>query len=494
MAHSSEADIIREWSHDILKYIRDTLGAEPTAQQAKALLEFRDLVWAKIRVSKNIKPTDRDKELCMKFGMSIMSGVGTGKGAFGSWCILWFMTCFPFPKIAVTSPSQKQLAITLWAELAKWHQKSKVRDWFTWQAEKFFLNEHGGQQWFAAQRTANTRNSPDEQAETLAGLHENFVLIIADEASGIPDPVFRPLESTLTGMCNLCLLLFNPTRAKGFAFETHNRDRENWVQVHWNAEESDNVSKESIERYANKYGRESNFFKIRVLGIPPSDSEQTVIPWAWIQDAIERDVEINEDDRMLMSLDVGAGGDDSSLLKRLGPRIFKPEVASFTESNLLVDWAVRAALASEPKAFLVDNIGVGWGVSGSLREKLKRHDIDVVEVNVSNQAYNSHKFFRLRDELWWRLRGEFEKGIISLPDDPLLQGELNLPRYEEVAGKIKVETKKELKARGIESPNRADSLMMTEVYESDLMRKLYVPLHKKNAAAQKAQKGSWKTA
>jgi phage terminase large subunit len=336
------------------------------------------------------------------------------------------------------------------------------------------------------------RNSPEEQAETLAGLHEDFLLIIADEASGIPDPVFRPLESTLTRKCNLCLLLFNPTRAKGFAFETHNRDADNWVQQHWNAEESDNVTKESIERYAKKYGRDSNFFKIRVLGIPPTDSEQTVIPWSWLADAVDREVMINENDKLVMSLDVGAGGDDSALVKRTGPLVSPVEVASFTEAEHLSQWTTRAALASDPKTLFVDSIGVGWGVAGSLREKLKGHDIDVVEVNVATQAFNQNRFFRLRDELWWRLREEFEKGTLSLPDDPLLLGDLNTPRYEEKAGKIKVETKKEIKARGVDSPNRADALMQTEMYETAYLRKLYTPLHKKNQA--KRQRSSWKTA
>lgn len=490
---SNEASVIIRWSKDILSYVRETLKVEPTAQQAQALLDFQAMVWAKIRVNKNLNPTDRERMLSKKFGMSVMSGVGTGKGAFGSWCILWFMTCFPYPKIVVTSPSQKQLSITLWAELAKWLQRSALKDWFVWQAEKMFFKEHGGQQWFAAQRTANTRNSPDEQAETLAGLHEDFLLIIADEASGIPDPVFRPLESTLTRMCNLCLLTFNPTRSKGFAFETHNKDAKNWFPIHWSAEESDNVTKESIDRYAEKYGRDSNFFKIRVLGIPPTDSDGTVIAWSWIQDAIDREVEPNENDKIVASLDVGAGGDDSALVTRLGPRVYPLEVCSYTEASMLADHMVRPILTSEARVVLIDNIGVGWGVESLLRERLQRHEIDVIAVNVGHQAYNPHRFFRLRDELWWRLRGEFENGTISIPNDPLLHGDLNTPRYQEVGGKLKIETKKEIKARGIESPNRADALMQTAIYEPSLIRQIYVPLHKRNK--QKTHSiGSWKTA
>ena len=490
---SAEANIILEWSHNIIKYVRETFSAEPSTQQTEALVMFQDMVWAKIRVSKRIATTEHEKKLAAKFGMSVMSGVGTGKGALGSWCIMWFLTCFPYPKIAVTSPSAKQMSITLWAELAKWHQRSKLKDWFVWNSEKFFFKEQEGKQWFAATRTANTRNSPDEQAETLAGLHEDFLLIIADEASGIPDPVFRPLETTLTGMCNLCLLLFNPTRGKGYAYDTHFRDAGAWSPVHWDAEESSNVSKESIARLEKKYGRESNTFRIRVLGIPPSTTENTVIPWEWIQDAVDRDGELEalENDQLIYSLDVGAGGDDSCLLRRKGPIIYPLDTASYNDSNRLTDWAVRHALAGEPKELLIDNIGVGWGVEGNLRERLKHTEIRVVGVNAATSAYNPHKFFRLRDELWWRARDEFERGVLSLPNDPLLMGDLNAPRYEEMSGKIKIETKKEMKARGIDSPNRADALIMTEIYEGGAMlRKLYSPLHKKNKTKSTR---SWKT-
>lgn len=493
MALSNEASVIQRWAHDIISYVVETTGAQPTTQQAKALKDFEEMVWAKIHCNTTgFRPTDREKMLSRKFGMSIMSGVGTGKGAFGSWCILWFMTCFPFPKIVVTSPSQKQLSITLWAELAKWHQKSKLKNWFTWAHEKFYFNEHSGQQWFAAQRTANTRNSPDEQAETLAGLHEDFLLIIGDEASGIPDPVFRPLESTLTRKCNLCLLTFNPTRSKGFAFETHNRDAKNWLQVHWNAEESDNVTKESIDRYAEKYGRDSNFFKIRVLGIPPTDADGTVIPWGYIQDAIEKEVEIHPDDKIVGSIDVGAGGDDSAYCFRHGPLVFPLEVASYGDPLLLTQHMVRPVIQSEARVLMIDYVGVGWGFSGLMRDRLKDHQIDIIDVNTGIQAFNPHRFRRLRDELWWRLRQEFEQGIISLPNDPLLHGDLNAPHYEEIAGKVCVETKKEMKSRGIESPNRADALMMTTLYQPNMTREVYVPLHKR--MKQRRQATSWKTA
>lgn len=474
MPRNTESDIVLAWSKDIPRYVADTLPEfKFTSQQLKAALAFQELVWAKLAVNGNPNGTHSDKlrELSRKFGLSIMSGVGTGKGALASVLILWFLSVFPYPKCVAVSPSARQLRDNLWSELAKWHQKSKIKEWFVWQSDKFFLKECDGQQWFISARTANPRNSADEQAETLAGLHEDFVLIVGDEATGVPDPVFRPLEATLTRKCNLCLLTFNPTKGKGFAFDTQFKERGQWVGFRWNSEESELVTRESIDRLAKKYGRESNAYRIRVLGLPPLSGENEVIPWDYIEDAVDKDLEPFPNDKLIYSLDVGAGGDDSVLLKRIGPKVLSPlEARGYNEPTKIVDWVVRDVLASEPTVLYGDTIGWGWGVIGEIERRVKHFGTEVVPVKVSEQAYDTDRFYRLRDELWWRMRESFERGIISIPDDPILKGDLNAPRYDDSTGIIKVESKDALKRRGVESPNRADALMMTFLRDEAMLR------------------------
>lgn len=480
----SEQEAIKRWRHDLPLFVKQIFHAEPTEQQLEFLNAVVAMVWAKIKChtfNKNGKLpfgpiSDHEKKLNSMFGQSIMAGVGTGKGATASWIIVWFLTCFgtrgSAPKVVVTSSSAKQLSITIWAELAKWHSVSAIKEFFTLQSDKFFLTEEGGKTWFAATRTANAKNSADEQAETLAGLHEDFLLIIADEASGIADPVFRPLESTLTGKCNLCLLFFNPTKSKGFAIDTHHRDRENWMQHRWNAEECPRVSQDSIDRLARKYGKDSNSYRIRVLGLPPTSGENYIIPWDSIESAVDRDIEALPTDILLYSMDVGAGGDDNVIVPIRGPIVLPLLVSNFEDSNKLAEWAVDAIAVGEPEIMLVDNIGIGWAVPNAIRDRMPRGTCDIVELNVAQSAFNPNRFYRMRDELWWRLREAFEQGRLSIPNDPLLMGDLNSPRYTEVAGKIKVETKKEMVARGIDSPNRADALMMTTYYNPDTLRRI----------------------
>ena len=486
MAKSEESTIVLAWSKDIEKYVADTLpDFKFTRQQLIAAKAFVELCWAKLEVNGNPngKHSDKIKQLSRKFGMSIMSGVGTGKGALAAVLVLWFLSVFPYPKCVAVSPSARQLRDNLWSELAKWHQKSKIKEWFVWQSDKFFLKECEGQQWFISARTANPRNSADEQAETLAGIHEDFVLIVGDEATGVPDPVFRPLEATLTRKCNLCLLTFNPTKGKGFAYDTQYKERDQWVTFRWNSEESELVTRESIDRLERKYGRESNAFRIRVLGLPPLSGENEVIPWDWIEEAVDRDLEPLSDDKLIYSLDVGAGGDDSILLKRHGPRVLSLEAKGYNESTKVVDWAVRETLANPPTIFFGDPIGWGWGVMGEIERRVKHLDVDVVQVNVSEHSYSPDRFYRLRDELWWTLRETFERGHLSIPDDPILKGDLNAPHYDDSTGVIKVESKADLKRRGVESPNRADALMMTMRYGASEVRRRPAPRSKEKRSA-----------
>jgi phage terminase large subunit len=487
---NAHVSMLQSWAHDFEKFCTDVFDAKLTSQQKIGAKAITDLVWAKIRVNTNgPNLTDEEKRLSKKTGISIMSGTGTGKGAICAMFIQWFMTCFPFPKMPCTGPSGHSIKDNLWSELAKWHGKSKIKDWFVWQSDKFYLREHGGKEWFAVARTTNPKGTADEQAETLAGFHSDYLAVVVDEASGVPDPVFRPLEGTLTGRCNFIFMIFNPTKSKGFAVESHRKFRDEWVCIRWNSEESEIVTRESIERLAKKYGKDSNTYRIRVLGLPPSTSDQTVIPYEWITDAVDRELEPREEDPLLFSLDVGAGGDDSVLLRAQGPLISQVENCNYESSERLVDWISQKIITSEPKIVLVDNNGVGWGIPDAIRKRVRGPEIR--GVNVSESAFDDQRFYRLRDELWWKTRERFERGIISIPDDALLIGDLNAPRYDDSKGVIKIESKKEMKSRGIESPNRADALIQTALYEHDMLVSMAKAMKKSGTSRSKNQ--NWKT-
>jgi len=138
---------------------------------------------------------------------------------------------------------------------------------------------------------------------------------------------------------------------------------------------------------------------------------------------------------------------------------------------MLTNWIMRKVFEHDPLFTMVDTIGVGWAVEGALRARLRGTTTTVIGVSVSEAASLDFKYFRLRDELAWRLREQFEHRIISIPNDPLLIGELTTLKYEEPMGKIKVESKRELARRGLKSPNRFDALCLAYYYDTAYTRR-----------------------
>ena len=144
--------LIRFFRDDIISFVNECI-IEPynkavgtnyfiTRQQKEGLLAVADLVKDKIK----------GKRLDI-LGVSIMSGKGTGKDAVTSWAMIWFMFCFPFPKIPCVSVSGDQLNKVLWSELSKWLSHSAVKEFFVLQNDKLFRKDVEenvrGKRWFA---------------------------------------------------------------------------------------------------------------------------------------------------------------------------------------------------------------------------------------------------------------------------------------------------------------------------------------------------------
>lgn len=504
---SKEEELLTSWRVSTPKFVRDCMRAkegvipEPSNQQMQALIEFDKLVIAKTKAYYKDPLTEIEQAYARKIGLSIMSGQGPGKDAFVSWVIWKFLTCFSYCKVICTAPTAHQLRSILWSELAKWMQYSPIRDWFEIQSDKIYFKDtpNPGERWFAIARTANPKDTPDAQAETLAGLHEDYMLIVPDEASGIADPVFKPLEGTLTGKLNLAIMPFNPTKAKGFAIRSQREDRKHWVALHWNCEESTIVQKSHIEFMASKYGRESNTYRMRVLGLPPKMDEFTLLDPEWVDAAVRKENDEPlllplDDDEEFMIIDVGAGGDESVVTRRHGPIVIDLQTNSTAESEVLTNWCMGLIHKFEPSIVFIDPLGVGWGIAGNLEQRCPQARI--ISVNVTEMAGDETRFYRLRDELWWRLREQFEKRIISIPNDMLLIDELLSIRLDrkmwEEKGITKIESKRDMFKRGVESPNRGDTLAMSCYYELEFMRMMKQTASGKNWRKRRAV--SWRVA
>lgn len=447
-------------------FFRDVLGFDPTNQQAEALELLAKLCELKYARSIGLPLSPENVEFSRKIGISIHSGHGTGKDAWLSGVMIWWLRCWGYSEGRVTAPTSSQLEDNLWKEIRMWVRKARdpvIQSSIKVQSDKVYRDDYKGE-WFFSARTTNAKASSDEQAETLAGAHKEFLLMAVDEASGVPDGVFKPLEGALTGRVNIAVLIGNPTRSTGYFAKTHTTDRAFWIALRWDCEESniDEITgstgmKDYVERQARKYGRESNTFRVRVKGLLPVADPDTLIPYDWIMDAVNRDIKPLEESPEILGIDVAAGGSNKTIaILRHGPKVTRIYEKDERKSEYLVDY-----LASEfgdpcPDATAVDTVGVGWAIAGALRSRRFKN---VRDYKASESARDQQRFRNKRDEDYWSLREAFERGYISIPQDDELIGQLSAIKYKPGAGnRTNVETKKEMKARGVESPDRADAL------------------------------------
>lgn len=392
------------------------------------------------------------------------------------------MTTRSFPKVACTAPTARQLQDILWSELSKWMRKSILADEFVIQKDKMFQKDNP-KEWWCRAISPSVKASKDEQAETLAGLHGEHLMIVCDEASGIPDPVYIPLEGAMTEEDNRCLLIGNPTRNSGYFYDTHFDPKiaSKWNKLHWDSRKSSNVTPEMVEYFAAKYGVNSNVFRIRVCGEPPLEDEKTLIPLSWAMQCLGNDVRVAEDEPLYLGVDVARYGEDKSIiLPRQGLQIFPWHQYQSMNTITLGGHINQIYHEEEAVGLAIDEIGVGAGVTDWLH---KHGHVNCFGVNVSSQSSDATKYDRLRDELWWRVREKCMKGLYSFPDTEegmTLCEELSTPLYDfNNHGGVKVESKKDMKRRGIDSPNIADALCLTEYFAS-FAHKLFRPRGKDN--------------
>lgn len=455
--NQSVIDKLKEWRRSPLQFVHDCIRAEPTEQQIELLQS--------INTEKRV---------------TVRSGHGCGKDASGSWIALWFLTTRPYAKVVVTAPTNRQLHDIFLAEISKWVRQSIVADEFIVRKDSI-LHREAPKEWWLRLISPSIRATKEEQAETLAGLHGDHLLIIVDEASGIPDPTFVPLEGALTQPDNKVLLIGNPTKNFGYFYDTHFHATisKEWKKIHWNSKDSSIVDPSMPAYFARKYGIDSNVYRIRVEGVPPLQDEDTLIPLWTAQQCIGQEFEVAEDEPLYLGVDVARYGDDSSIiLPRRGLKIMPWETFRKLNTIDLGGFVMQTYQEMDASGCAIDVIGVGAGVS----DWLEKHNMrNLYQINVSHASTNLEKYNRLRDELWCRVRDNCLLGKYSFPDVAVngeeetlgqqLASELACVRYKFNAhGGYIVESKIDLKRRGIPSPNIADALCLTEYFSNTATR------------------------
>ncbi len=409
---------------------------------------------------------------------SVRSGQGVGKTGLEACLVIWFLLFQSNPRVICTAPTMQQLYTVLWAEIAKWLNKSKVKNLLQWNKTTVYLKGHG-ETCFAVARTAT-------KPENMQGFHEDNMLFIVDEASGVADPIMEAILGTLSGANNNLLMCGNPNRTSGVFYESHNSDREHYYTMKVSSIDSDRTSKENIEMLKQKYHEDSDVYRVRVLGEFPKGELDTFIPLEVAEMATKTLNEI-EGDVIHIGVDVARFGDDeTNIAPRIGNKVFKLRSYSKKDTMVTVGYVIRTAkdyMDKYPKikraSIKIDDTGVGGGVTDRLKEIVNEQRLPYTIVPINNGSSADDKYYENKGtETWGVVRDLLEENfskymqnkesIIELPNDPKLISQLTTRKYKMTSkGKIALERKEDMKKRGLNSPDRADAVVLSFITDKE---------------------------
>lgn len=404
--------------------------------------------------------------------LAVRSGHGVGKSSFLAVCAYHFVvTRYPC-KIAITAPTEQQLQDALFAEMKRVMREAEMRypeflgGLLSLTANRVTLN--------AAPEGAfiSLKVGRKENPEALAGVHAKYVLLIADEASGIPEEVYETAQGSLSTAGAIFLMTGNPTRAYGYFYDAFHKNAHLWTRKHVKSGDVPYVDEKFVNLIRETYGEGSQAWDVRVLGEFPKGDADSLIPAHKVKAAVGREITVAPGTPIIWGLDVARVSDRNVLVRRQGyqvlPTIWWPGRELMDTVGRVLNHLAGLSYLDRPYEICIDMIGLGAGVHDRLRELQKEgnpllKDIRIVGVNVAEVAAVNPQAMRLRDDLWMQVRDWFATMLPSLPqDEDLLVEDLSTPGYTFTSsGKLAVERKEEVKKRLGRSTDFGDALCLT---------------------------------
>ena len=422
----------RETVDDPARFAEEALGLAPTAQQ-------RDFLQALA------KPGAR---------VAVRSGHGTGKSTALAVAALWFLSTRKDALIPCTAPTAHQLQDVLWRELRRLvsGMGEDARHLFQVTADRIQMKGSAG---MIVARTARPEN-PD----ALQGFHAPEILFIIDEAAGVNDVIFEVARGALSTPAARVALTGNPTRLSGYFHSAFHLARDSWTPLQFSCLDSPLVAPEYARDIAGEYGEDSDMYRVRVLGDFPKTGLYNLISLELVEQAMTRRAPADFENPAPLIIGVDPawmGTDRSAVVLRQGMAARILATVRGADTCRLAEMVARHSAELLPDAVFVDQTGVGAGVL----DQLKRTGHRVTGVAFSQSPLEPERFANRRAEMWWRLREWLEQGAV-LEQSQELRDDLVAPEYYYTpAGKVQLESKNDMRKRGLASPDLGDALALT---------------------------------
>lgn len=362
----------------------------------------------------------------------------------------------PLCKVILAAPTARQVNEIVWRETRYAYNAAKIP------LGGRMLPEAA--KWVIADQCFALGFSTDK-AWNITGFHSPHLLVIVSEAHNFPEDAFVALKRLNP---ERWVLSFNPFSQSGEAYASHHAKRHLYKAIKISAMDSPNVihnnhetpgvvSREEIKKHADDWGEESAFYRATVLA-EFAETEDNLIPLAWVTMASERPVV--DEIPLVASLDVAGPGEDETVLTIRGGRN-----VYLQKGWRIADPRGEVATELEPyklqlEAVNVDSAGIGYYMALHLQDL--GYNVRFINVGL---AAGDPKFVNLKAELYWNLRTLLKDGEINGVTDERTKAQLTAIKYgHNSKGQVAIERKEELKKRGEESPDWAESLMLCFAY------------------------------
>jgi len=404
---------------------------------------------------------------------TVKSGNTIGKSFIASDTCMDFLTIYgPEAKVITTAPTWTQVEGIIWKEIASYCNKSKIP--IGAEPLKTELNFSGD--WFA-------RGISTNEVHRLQGFHSPRLLVVIDEASGVAPEIWEAVEALHPYRV---LAIGNPNEIVGNFYDTFSsslwnkltvscQDCVDWQDIHGAVPGL--VTQEWINERAEEWGRKSPLFDIHCLGEFPLETADTLISRGWLERArkgldIENkplDIENKEDTRRVIACDVATkhGECETVFIKRYGHTVESMTGHYRIPTTDIADKLAFSYSEYKPHNLVVDSDGIGEGVSDILTSR--RVPVTEFHGGYGYKAIDNNRYKNLRSQFYWIVAKKFEKGLYNLSllgdkEYEILKNQLCSIKTKapDSMGRIQIETKDDLRARQIKSPDYADAFVYGE--------------------------------